>query len=140
MSLNISNLSKLRKLDASFCNLTDGSIPEDLSCLPLLERLDLSGNEFANLPLNCISDLSRLWDVDLSFCPELRSLPVFPPSLRQVSARNCGLMEALPADQLWKLFMLDDEELRKPPRFGMVCLSTLLLCLLSYAHFYGVTN
>ncbi|KDP26904.1 hypothetical protein JCGZ_18062 [Jatropha curcas] len=42
-----SGLPALKELNASYCNLPEGAIPNDLSVsFPFLERLDLSGNNF----------------------------------------------------------------------------------------------
>ncbi|KAI4331934.1 hypothetical protein L6164_016881 [Bauhinia variegata] len=39
-----STLSSLRRLNLSYCNLSEGSIPSDIDCLSSLESLNLSGN------------------------------------------------------------------------------------------------
>ena len=113
----------LRKLDARYCNIKDGTIPDDLSFLSSLEELILNGNNFVTLPPGCISKLRQLRELSLDDCPKLQSLPVFPPSLERICARNCCPMGPLPDTEIWKLLMhLHDIE---------VCLSLSKLIAMS---------
>ncbi|XP_028771239.1 TMV resistance protein N-like [Neltuma alba] len=58
------SLSFLKELNLRFCNLQDGSLPDDISMLSSLEFLDLTGNDFIDLPSGLISSLSKLKEVD----------------------------------------------------------------------------
>ncbi|XP_028782172.1 TMV resistance protein N-like [Neltuma alba] len=70
----IARLASLKKLIMRSCNLEGGSIPNDLGCLPSLEVIDFSGNDFSNLPEgSCVlppsfSRLSSLKSLGLSSC------------------------------------------------------------------------
>ncbi|QCD96990.1 maintenance of ploidy protein MOB1 [Vigna unguiculata] len=98
---SFSGLSSLRKLDLSYCNLHDGSIPEDLGCLSSLVTLDLSGNNFVCFP-GCISELLKLERLLLKCCPRLESFPKLPPEVHYVNASDCGSMKPLSdPQQIW---------------------------------------
>ncbi|KAI4324071.1 hypothetical protein L6164_023636 [Bauhinia variegata] len=81
------NLPMLRKLNLSYCNLSEGSIPGDIECLYFLLSLDLSGNNFISLP-NSISELSMLKFLHINCCKRLQSLPELPSVLQVLDARN----------------------------------------------------
>ncbi|XP_058737868.1 TMV resistance protein N-like isoform X3 [Vicia villosa] len=99
---SFSGLSSLKKLDLSYCNLYDESIPDDLGCLSSLVTLDLSGNNFVNLRDGCISKLSKLERLELKSCQNLQSLPKLPPNVHFVNASDCGSMEPLSNPQeIW---------------------------------------
>ncbi|PNY12730.1 TMV resistance protein N [Trifolium pratense] len=99
---SFSGLSSLKKLDLSYCNLHDGSIPDDLGCLSSLVTLDISGNNFVNLHDGCISKLLKLERLVLSSCQNLQSLPKLPPNVHVVNASDCGSMKPLPNPQeIW---------------------------------------
>ncbi|KDP44372.1 hypothetical protein JCGZ_20052 [Jatropha curcas] len=76
---SLSAVPSLKKLNLSYCNLGDGAIPSDLRGFPLLEFLDLSGNNFISLP-SSISRLSRL-----SHLPEKHNLKNF-----RMDSTNCS--------------------------------------------------
>ncbi|KAI4324082.1 hypothetical protein L6164_023646 [Bauhinia variegata] len=84
---SFSNLPMLRKLNLSYCNLSEGSIPGDIECLYFLESLDVSGNNFISLP-NSISELSMLKFLHINCCKRLQSLPKLPSELEVLDARN----------------------------------------------------
>ncbi|XP_054817731.1 disease resistance protein RUN1-like [Prosopis cineraria] len=71
---SFSGLSSLRELKLRNCNLSVRSIPNDLGCLPSLECLDLSENDFSNLPSGSyvlppsFSSLSSLRSLCLANC------------------------------------------------------------------------
>ncbi|KAG4390256.1 hypothetical protein AAZX31_06G241400 [Glycine max] len=70
----------MRELDLSFCNLVE--IPDAIGIMSCLERLDLSGNNFATLPN--LKKLSKLVCLKLQHCKQLKSLPELPsPILRR---------------------------------------------------------
>ncbi|KAI4308391.1 hypothetical protein L6164_031471 [Bauhinia variegata] len=108
----MSNLSLLKELDISYCNLGGGLVPDDFGCLSSLSRLNLSGNNFVNLPAYCIANLSNLYYLDLNSCPMLQTLPILPQDLYQLFARNCPSMEPLLDPlQLWNLYGLEDHKM-----------------------------
>ncbi|XP_028807956.1 disease resistance protein RPP2A-like [Neltuma alba] len=103
------NLKSLTELDLSFYGIDDGSIPDDLSGLSSLKRLDLSGNNFKNLPTGCISNLLNLNSVMLNSCSELQLLPQTPPSLCFMEAEECPSLEIVGGEQLSHLFATMDQ-------------------------------
>ncbi|XP_037494956.1 LOW QUALITY PROTEIN: disease resistance protein RPS4 [Jatropha curcas] len=90
-----SALPFLKELDLSYCNLPEGAIPNDLSGFPLLERLNLSGNNFMTLP-SSINHLSQLHCLELSNCKKLQSLPDLPSNIVGLYVENCTSLESLP--------------------------------------------
>ncbi|KAI4308563.1 hypothetical protein L6164_031622 [Bauhinia variegata] len=86
----MSRFSCLEELDLSYCNLSNESLPVGLGCLSSLRKLDLSGNNFVNLPANCIANLSKLYHLGLDCCPRLESVPVLPPHIGSLYGRNCA--------------------------------------------------
>ncbi|XP_075647665.1 TMV resistance protein N-like isoform X2 [Castanea sativa] len=84
-------LSSLVSLDLSDCNLSDGTLPDDLSCFSLLEVLKLNKNNFTSLP-DSISQLSKLTCLHLENCTQLQSLPNLPLSV-SVNVRGCTSLE-----------------------------------------------
>ncbi|TYI03685.1 hypothetical protein ES332_A11G357800v1 [Gossypium tomentosum] len=67
MALMLPSLSRLRELNLRYSNLREGDIPNDLSCLSSLKKLDLSGNSFSNIPVSLMR-LSKLQYLGLSNC------------------------------------------------------------------------
>ncbi|KAM2363374.1 hypothetical protein ACFX1X_002441 [Malus domestica] len=92
----ISGLCSLMELDLSGHNLCEGAIPNDIGCLSSLVSLNLSGNNFVNLPTS-ISQLSKLENLCLSRCRKLQHLPVLSSDvgLLQVTADDCTKLEML---------------------------------------------
>ncbi|KAF3946444.1 hypothetical protein CMV_027289 [Castanea mollissima] len=84
-------LSSLVSLDLSDCNLSDGALPDDLSCFSSLEVLKLNKNNFTSLP-DSISQLSKLTCLHLENCTQLQSLPNLPLSV-SVNVRGCTSLE-----------------------------------------------
>ena len=72
-------------------NLWDGGLPDDLSGLSSLQKLDLSKNNFTRLP-DSISQLSKLKSLVMNDCSRLQSLPDLLLSVEFVSARGCPLL------------------------------------------------
>ncbi|PPD89798.1 hypothetical protein GOBAR_DD13287 [Gossypium barbadense] len=64
---SLSSLSSLRELKLRDCNLREGDIPSDISCLSSLIDLDLIGNNFISIPAS-LTLLSKIWFLDLSNC------------------------------------------------------------------------
>jgi hypothetical protein len=88
------SLSSLKDLDLSYCNLSDEAIPSDLSCLPSLRALWLSGNKFTRIP-DSVAQLSCLSILMLNDCSCLQALPKLPLGLARLSVRNCPSLECL---------------------------------------------
>ena len=89
---SFSGLGSLVSLDLSDCNLSDGELPDDLSCLSSLKSLNLSKNNFTSLP-DSISELSELKLILLDHCSQLKSLPYLRLRTQFVSARGCSSLE-----------------------------------------------
>ncbi|KAI9073725.1 hypothetical protein K1719_044324 [Acacia pycnantha] len=87
------NVTSLTNLSLSNCGLNDGSIPDDFGSLSSPVALDLSCNNFVNLPSGCISSLFRLRFLSLECCTRLKSLPRLPPRLIGLHATSCDSME-----------------------------------------------
>ncbi|GMI79449.1 DOMINANT SUPRESSOR OF camta3 NUMBER 1 [Hibiscus trionum] len=85
-------LSSLTELKLSYCNLCEGDIPNDISCLSSLIWLDLSGNNFLSIP-SSLAQLSKLKDLRLSNCRELKSLPGFHTNIKRVNINDCASLE-----------------------------------------------
>ncbi|TXG68594.1 hypothetical protein EZV62_003529 [Acer yangbiense] len=92
-----SGLSSLTKLNLSKCNLS--TLPSALSCLPYLQSLNVSGNNFESLSLTPFSCLEEL---NISHCKGLQSLQEFPlPSrLLDLQAHHCISLETLPTSNV----------------------------------------
>jgi hypothetical protein len=90
---SLSSLLSLTELDLSYCNL--GSIPDTFGCLPLLRKLNLSGNNFVCLPKSIIR-LSNLEHLFVNGCTTLRCLPELPLNIRSISANGCTTLRCLP--------------------------------------------
>ena len=86
-------------LDLSDCNLLDGALPDDLTCLSSLQFLNLKKNNFTRLP-DGMSQLSKLVDLNLNDCSKLQSLPNLPLSIVYVTARRCTSLENYSNQQL----------------------------------------
>lgn len=94
-SPSISAMCSLRCLDLSYCNLSDGDVPPDLSYLSSLENLDLAGNRFSSLP-SILCHLSNLEHVSVNSCLSLQSIPELPPNIATLDARDCISLYELP--------------------------------------------
>ncbi|KAK0581006.1 hypothetical protein LWI29_008752 [Acer saccharum] len=92
LSNKYEGLSFLRELDVSDCNLLE--IPSDIGSLCSLVVLELGGNNFVSLP-DSISQLSRLYYLNLDECPRLQSLPKLPPKLGFVGADHCTSLKTI---------------------------------------------
>jgi Leucine-rich repeat (LRR) protein len=91
--LSISELCSLKDLDLSGCNLSEDEIPIRFGYLPSLKTLDLSRNNFHNLP-SCISRLPKLANLKLSECTTLQSISV-PSSISYLKANGCTSLESI---------------------------------------------
>jgi Leucine-rich repeat (LRR) protein len=86
------SLPSLVKLNLSYCNLSENSMPTDFSNLSSLIALNLDGNNFVSTP-SCISQLPKLELLGLNCCEMLQTLPEFQSSMRLLDATNCGSFE-----------------------------------------------
>ncbi|XP_075080784.1 TMV resistance protein N-like isoform X2 [Nicotiana tabacum] len=73
-------LRSLEHLNLSYCNLTDGGLPEDIGSLSSLKELYLGGNNFKHLPRS-IAQFGALRILDLRNCKRLTQLPQLPLEL-----------------------------------------------------------
>ncbi|KAI4305602.1 hypothetical protein L6164_028959 [Bauhinia variegata] len=85
----ISCFPLLKELDLSYCDLRDESLPPEIGCLSSLIALDLSGNNFTELPASCIANLSNLRGLILNSCAGLKSMPKLPPNIEWFFGLNC---------------------------------------------------
>ncbi|CAN0913347.1 Disease resistance protein RPV1 [Linum grandiflorum] len=86
--------SYLLVLSLADCNLSDGSLPGDLSCLYSLQNLDLRGNPISSLP-ESIDKLTSLESLTLDRCASLQSLPKLPPNLEELKAEGCSSLRRI---------------------------------------------
>jgi Leucine-rich repeat (LRR) protein len=98
---SVSGLCYLTRLVLSDCNLSEGGIPIDLGSLSSLKTLNLSRNNFHNLP-RCIGRLPKLNALWLSKCTSLQSITELPTSLRSLIADGCTSMERLSIQSIQK--------------------------------------
>ncbi|CAL2276637.1 unnamed protein product [Prunus armeniaca] len=73
---SLHGLWSLTLLDMSNCGLCEGDIPVDIGCLSSLEELNLSQNNFVNLPAS-IGCLPKLKSLKVNGCQRLQQLPHF---------------------------------------------------------------
>ncbi|KAI4308383.1 hypothetical protein L6164_031464 [Bauhinia variegata] len=108
----ISHLPLLKELDLSYCNLSDGSIPYDLSGFSSLWFLSLRGNNFSYLPDNFVANHSKLRFLNLDNCTSLQKLPIVPQTLTRLVAHGCASLEPVfDPLQLWNFLSLDDKKM-----------------------------
>ncbi|GKB80338.1 TMV resistance protein N-like protein [Tanacetum coccineum] len=91
---SLSSLRFLRDIDVSHCNLIEASL-EGIECLSMLEKLNLSGNDFRSLP--SFGKLFRLETLGLVGCKNIEVLPELPPNIQLVEAQDCVSLRELPA-------------------------------------------
>jgi Leucine-rich repeat (LRR) protein len=99
----------LGRLVLNKCNLSEDEILIDLGSLSSLQGLDLSQNNFRNLP-DCISRLPKLQYLYLDQCRSLYSIVELPTNLEVLYAYGCSSMETLsilPDSQLACLCLSD---------------------------------
>ncbi|ONI21282.1 hypothetical protein PRUPE_2G057600 [Prunus persica] len=90
-------LPNLFQFSLTGCNLSKIDLLLHLDCWSTLTELDLSGNNFVNLP-RCFSKFVNLRTLDLSYCKSLLEIPeqVLPPGIESVSLYNCTSLEKIP--------------------------------------------
>ncbi|KDP31604.1 hypothetical protein JCGZ_14829 [Jatropha curcas] len=91
---SLKGLHSLTELDLSDCNLSEEMIPGDFHCLTSLEVLNISKNNFVNMPAS-ISRLPRLRYLYLDDCKNLKTMQKLPPTIHEISANNCTSLEAI---------------------------------------------
>lgn len=89
----LSGLCSSTELDLKDCGITE--IPQDIGSVSALEKMDLSGNNFENLPAS-MKQISRLRYLYLINCNMLQTLPELPLRLKLLEARNCKELQAAP--------------------------------------------
>ncbi|XP_062160867.1 disease resistance protein RUN1-like isoform X2 [Alnus glutinosa] len=91
---SVSGLRSLTKLSLSGRNLSEDMFPVDFESLSSLQSLDLSRNNFRNLP-DCIGRLPKLYNFKLHECTTLQSISGLFSSVGMLDARDCTSMERL---------------------------------------------
>ncbi|XP_019073409.2 disease resistance protein RPV1-like [Vitis vinifera] len=90
----LSGLYSLKYLDLSGCNLTDGSINDNLGRLRFLEELNLSRNNLVMVPEG-VHRLSNLRVLSVNQCKSLQEISKLPPSIKSLDAGDCISLEFL---------------------------------------------
>ncbi|CAK9177823.1 unnamed protein product [Ilex paraguariensis] len=94
-NFSLASLSRsLVSLSLANCNLSDDSIPINISSLSLLQYLNLSENPICSLP-ESIKDLLMLKELWLDSCTSLQSLPELPLSLVELKVIDCTSLERI---------------------------------------------
>jgi Leucine-rich repeat (LRR) protein len=91
---SIFGLCSLTALNLSGRNLSENEFPVDFVSLSSLKFLDLSRNNFCNLP-DCIKHLPKLDSLLLRECTTLQSISELSSSIRTLDTRNCTSMKRL---------------------------------------------
>ncbi|XP_061993991.1 TMV resistance protein N-like [Rosa rugosa] len=84
-------LPKLRVLRINGCNLSTADFIGSLDCLETLTELDLSSNNFVNVP--ALGKFVNLPRIDLDGCKRLREIPELPLNILRVYAWDCESLE-----------------------------------------------
>ncbi|KAB1228340.1 TMV resistance protein N [Morella rubra] len=84
----------LGRLVLNNCDLSEDQMPIDLGNLSSLQGLDLSGNNFRNLPA-CINRLQQLQHLDIGGCGSLQSISGLPSKIESLFAYGCCSIESL---------------------------------------------
>ncbi|KAJ6951357.1 hypothetical protein NC653_040692 [Populus alba x Populus x berolinensis] len=94
-------------LDLQNCKLSEVDFLMNLVCFSTLKDLDLSGNNFVNLP-TCINRFTKLRRLELANCIWLEGIPELPRSIKRIGARNCTSLESY--SELVRVFMFNTED------------------------------
>ncbi|XP_028802435.1 disease resistance-like protein DSC1 [Neltuma alba] len=86
----LSIFDEMRALEVLYLNDCSESfeVPDNISLLSSLRTLSLSRSNIETLP-SSIKHLSSLKELNVNRCERLRSLPELPPSILDLSARDC---------------------------------------------------
>ncbi|KAF7848824.1 hypothetical protein BT93_L1532 [Corymbia citriodora subsp. variegata] len=87
---------KLDFLDLSGCNLSDVEFLEDQSCFPFLKQLNLSRNNFTNLPTLWL--LNNLLSLYVHNCPILQEILNIPRKVWDLQAYGCKSLSKIPSN------------------------------------------
>ncbi|KAM7466182.1 hypothetical protein LguiB_013744 [Lonicera macranthoides] len=88
-------LQSITVLSAKDCNISDGDIQMGIGNLSSLKTLDFGAIFFCFLP-NSLNLLSKLDQLAVDSCRNLKSLPELPPNIKVVTMDDCISMERLP--------------------------------------------
>ncbi|KAF8038795.1 hypothetical protein BT93_B1370 [Corymbia citriodora subsp. variegata] len=87
---------KLDFLDLSGCDLSDVEFLEDQSCFPFLKELNLSRNNFINLPTSWL--LNNLLSLYVDDCPILQEILNIPRKVWYLQASGCKSLCKIPSN------------------------------------------
>ncbi|KAJ6857978.1 TMV resistance protein N [Populus alba x Populus x berolinensis] len=93
---SFTSFSSLKELNLSYAGLSEATSSIDLGSLSFLEDLDLSGNEFFDLPSG-ISLLPKLQCLRVEKCSNLQSISELPSSVQLLSIYDCTSIERVSA-------------------------------------------
>ncbi|KAK2632609.1 hypothetical protein EUGRSUZ_L01328 [Eucalyptus grandis] len=85
-------LSSVINLNVQRCSLSELSFLKNLHCMSSLTMLDLSENKFVSLP-TCISQFTKLQQLCLMHCKQLREILALPPNITSLHAKGCESLE-----------------------------------------------
>ncbi|XP_039160773.1 disease resistance-like protein DSC1 [Eucalyptus grandis] len=83
-------LPSVINLNVQRCSLSELSFLKNLHCMSFLTILDLSENKFVSLP-SCISQFTKLQQLHLMHCKQLREILALPPNITSLLAKGCEL-------------------------------------------------
>ncbi|KAI6679653.1 hypothetical protein NL676_033534 [Syzygium grande] len=85
-------LPNVINLNVQRCSLSELSFLENLHCISSLTILDLSENKFVSLP-TCIGQFTKLQQLCLTLCKQLREILALPPNITSLQAKGCESLE-----------------------------------------------
>ncbi|XP_048133014.1 disease resistance protein RUN1-like [Rhodamnia argentea] len=95
----------LSYLELGRCHLPEVEFLENFSCFPRLKTLNLTRNNFTNVPI--CEKLYSLECLDISHCEQLQEIPKVPEKLGTLEATGCKSLSRIPSN----LFDVEDVEL-----------------------------
>ncbi|KAI9113008.1 hypothetical protein K1719_015940 [Acacia pycnantha] len=107
-SKQVIDIKQLHSLFDAWCNLRGlilngcsylSEIPDNIKALTWLERLQLGDSAVETLPA-CVNHLSNLKYIYMRGCRRLKSILGLPPSLIELDASECTLLETVSSDSL----------------------------------------
>ncbi|XP_058779830.1 disease resistance protein LAZ5-like [Vicia villosa] len=127
------HLRSLTFLDLSFCNLHE--LPNTITALKMLERLNLQGNKFRSLPdvFSCHRNLAY---VNLSHCHELETIELVPSYSASRRGRYCNIAVGS-RDHRSGLYIFDCPKLMMKPKNKPIAYICSQRILQSSHHFRG---